>query len=207
MKKIFILACIMMTTLFATESSAQIKFGLKGGLNVTSMNFSKEVLDAGNRTGFFIGPTVLFTLPVVGLGIDASAVYDQREAELKYGGKESDKLKTQAINIPINLRYGFGLGNTASLFLFAGPQFGFNVGDKHQNLVKDALDWRLNTSNFSVNVGAGVMLLSHLQVGANYNIVCGKTGEATVLNTVGNLAKGVVRGRTNSWQVSLAYYF
>ena len=49
--------------------------------------------------------------------------------------------------------------------------------------------------------------ISSTQVGANYNIVCGKTGEATVLNTVGNLAKSVVRGRTNSWQVSLAYYF
>ncbi len=209
MKKIFILACIMMTTLFATESSAQIKFGLKGGLNVTSMNFSKEVLDAGNRTGFFIGPTVLFTLPVVGLGIDASAVYDQREAELKYGGKESDKLKTQAINIPINLRYGFGLGNTASLFFFAGPQFGFNVGDKHQSLYNDVASWRLSSSNFSVNVGAGVMLINHLQLSANYNIACGKTGDVTVIDAATAATESILssKGRSNAWQISLAYYF
>ena len=71
---------------------------------------------------------MLFTLPIVGLGIDASALYDQREAELKYEGRDPETFKTQSINIPINLRYGIGLGNTANLFLFAGPQFGFNVG-------------------------------------------------------------------------------
>ena len=204
MRKLFTLAVVIAATLVAIPAQAQFKFGLKGGLNITDMSFSSDVFESSNRAGFFIGPTVKFTLPIVGLGIDASALYDQREAKLKGSDK---KLKQQAINIPINLRYDIGLGSLAAVYLAAGPQFGFNVGDKHQNLVKDALDWRLNTSNFSVNVGAGVMLLSHLQVGANYNIVCGKTGEATVLNTVGNLANGVVRGRTNSWQVSLAYYF
>ena len=152
---------------------------------------------------------MLFTLPVVGLGIDASAVYDQREAELKYGGKESDKLKTQAINIPINLRYGFGLGNTASLFLFAGPQFGFNVGDKHQSLYNDVASWRLSSSNFSVNVGAGVMLINHLQLSANYNIACGKTGDVTVIDAATAATESILssKGRSNAWQISLAYYF
>ena len=79
----------------------------------------------------------------------------------------------------------------------------FNIGDKHQTLIEDVSDWKLNTSNFSVNVGAGVMLLGHLQVGANYNIVCGKTGEVTVFDGV----REVVRGRSNTWQISAAYYF
>ena len=87
------------------------------------------------------------------------------------------------------------------------PQFGFNVGDKHQTIVEDVADWKLNTSNFSVNVGFGVMLLSHLQVGFNYNIACGKTGEVSVFNTAGDIAEGVYRGRANTWQVSAAYYF
>ena len=164
------------------------------------MSFSSDVVDASNRTGFFIGPTVKFTLPIVGLGIDASALYDQREAKVKGADK---KLKQQAINIPINLRYDIGLGSLAAVYLAAGPQFGFNVGDKHQTIVEDVADWKLNTSNFSVNVGFGVMLLSHLQVGANYNIVCGKTGEVTVFDG----AKEVFRGRSNTWQISAAYYF
>ena len=200
MRKLFTLAVVIAATLVAIPAQAQFKFGLKGGLNITDMSFSSDVFESSNRAGFFIGPTVKFTLPIVGLGIDASALYDQREAKLKGSDK---KLKQQAINIPINLRYDIGLGSLAAVYLAAGPQFGFNIGDKHQTLIEDVSDWKLNTSNFSVNVGAGVMLLGHLQVGANYNIVCGKTGEVTVFDGV----REVVRGRSNTWQISAAYYF
>ena len=204
MRKLFTLAVVIAATLVAIPAQAQFKFGLKGGLNITDMSFSSDVFESSNRAGFFIGPTVKFTLPIVGLGIDASALYDQREAKLKGSDKS---MKQQAINIPINLRYDIGLGSLAAVYLAAGPQFGFNIGDKHQTLLEDMYDWRLNTSNFSVNVGAGVMLLGHLQVGANYNIVCGKTGKVSVLQTTGDVLEGIYRGRSNSWQVSLAYYF
>lgn len=213
MRKFFTAAIVAASMLFAASSAqAQVKFGLKGGLNVTNMSLNSEVFDADNQTGFFIGPTVKFTLPIVGLGIDASALYDQRDAKVKVeddGESVESKIKNQSINIPINLRYGVGLGSTASLFLFAGPQFGFNVGDKNQSLYKDAAQWRLKSSTFSVNVGLGAMLLSHLQISANYNIACGKTGETTVSEALGTTAQEVFskRGRANAWQIGLAYYF
>ena len=214
MRKFFTAAIVAVSMLFAASSAqAQVKFGLKGGLNVTNMSLNSEVFDADNQTGFFIGPTVKFTLPIVGLGIDASALYDQRDAKVKVeegdGASVESKIKNQSINIPINLRYGVGLGSTASLFLFAGPQFGFNVGDKNQSLYKDVAQWRLKSSTFSVNVGLGAMLLSHLQISANYNIACGKTGETTVSEALGTTAQEVFskRGRANAWQIGLAYYF
>ncbi len=183
MKKLFTLIVLVAATYFAVPANAQLKFGIKGGLNITDMSLSNDVFETSNRTGFFIGPTIKFTLPIVGLGIDASALYDQREGEVNVEADDntlvSTRLKQKSINIPINLRYDIGLGSLAAVYLAAGPQFGFNVGDKNQSLYKDVAEWRLNTSNFSVNVGAGVMLLGHLQVGANYNIVCGKTGEIT----------------------------
>lgn len=200
MRKLFTLVVLIAATLVTIPAQAQFKFGLKGGLNVTDMSFSSDVVDVSNRTGFFIGPTAKFTLPIVGLGLDASVLYDQREAKLKGA---DDKIKQQAINIPINLRYDIGLGSLAAVYLAAGPQFGFNIGDKHQTLVEDVSEWKLNDSNFSVNVGLGVMLLGHLQVGANYNIVCGKTGEVTGLDGV----EEAFRGRSNTWQISAAYYF
>lgn len=207
MRKLFTLIVLVAATYFAVPANAQLKFGVKGGLNITNMSLSNDVFETSNRTGFFIGPTIKFTLPIVGLGIDVSALYDQREGEVNVEADDntivSTKLKQKAINIPINLRYDIGLGSLAAVYLAAGPQFGFNVGDKNQSLYKDVAEWRLNTSNFSVNVGAGVMLLGHLQVGANYNIVCGKTGEITVLDG----AKSVLRGRSNTWQISAAYYF
>lgn len=198
--------------LAATHSAqAQVKFGLKGGVNVTSMSLDSKVLDANNRTGFFIGPTVKFTLPIVGLGVDVSALYDQREAKLALDEQDTEStIKTQSVNIPINLRYGMGLGSTANVFVFAGPQFGFNVGDKHQSIFKDMGEWKLNSSNFSVNVGIGATLLSHLQLTANYNIACGKTGDVTVTSAAGDIiqdAIGKKKGRSNAWQIGLAYYF
>jgi len=192
--------------MFATSASAQIDFGVKGGLNVTSMSLSSDVFDASNQAGFFIGPTVKFTLPIVGLGVDASALYDQRSA--KIGVEKSDgelsgerTAKQQQIAIPINLRYGIGLGDAANIFFFAGPQFGFNVGDKEQKLWNQASDWKLKTSNFSINLGLGATLVKHLQVSANYNIACGTTGEVEVAKNVFG------KGKNNAWQIAVAYYF
>lgn len=199
MKKFFTLILVAVATMVAAPANAQVQFGLKGGLNVTSMSFSEKVLAKENRAGFFIGPTAKFTLPIVGLGVDASALYDQREAEV-----DGDKIKQQAINVPINLRYSVGLGETASVYFAAGPQFGFNVGDKEHKLT-DGETWKLSGSTLSVNFGLGVMILNHVQIGANYNLVCGKTGELSVLEGAGNALKN--KGRANAWQISAAYYF
>ena len=206
MKKFFTLVVLLATMTVAAQ--AQVKFGVKGGLNLTSMKLSKDVVDKSNQAGFFIGPTVKFTLPVVGLGIDAAALYDQRSAEVG-----DEKIKQQSIQVPVNLRYGFGLGSTASIFLFAGPQFGFNVGDKTFESVdaatKTASEWTLKSSNLSANVGLGFMLLNHLQVSANYNIAIGKTGDFNVVKATTDTVVDAVKGDTkaNSWQLSVAYFF
>jgi len=141
--------------------------------------------------------------------VDVAGLYDQREAKLKVDGVGDETIKTQAINVPINLRYNIGLGSMANIFLFAGPQFGFNIGDKDQSLFKDVAEWKLKTSNFSVNLGAGVTLLNHLQLSANYNIACGKTGDVTFKDVVNNATetKENSSGRSNAWQIALAYWF
>jgi hypothetical protein len=211
MKKVITL--IVMAVAIAMSSNAQVRFGLKGGLNLTKMTVNNSNVEDmfKNKAGFFIGPTVKFTLPIVGLGIDAAALYDQREADFEVdnmsGGKETEKIKQQSIQIPINIRYDFGLGETASIFIFAGPQFGFNVGDKSKDLF-GVSEWTLRSSNVSANVGLGVMLLKHLQLSANYNIALGKTGEVD-LKQGWDATKDTVLGKAkaNAWQIALAYYF
>lgn len=201
------LLAMIVTMTAANNASAQIKFGLKGGVNVTDMSLNSSVFDASNRTGFFVGPTIKVQLPLVGLGIDASALYDQREAKIKVGNTTTkETLRSQAINVPINLRYGWGLSSMANIFLFAGPQFGFNVGDKDQKITESST-WSVKNSNFSLNFGAGVTLLSHLQLTANYNVVCGKTSDATIKEGLEQLTNKEVRSRANAWQIALAYYF
>ena len=192
MKKFFTLVLVAALSAMPSMMQAQVKFGVKAGLNVTQMSLSQDVVSKSNQEGFFVGPTVKVTLPLVGLGVDASALYDQRDAKF-----DGEKVSQRSINVPINLRYGIGLGSLASVYLAAGPQFGFNIGQK--NYGEDG--FKFKDSNFSVNVGAGVSVISHLEVGFTYNIAVGKTGELSWMDG----AK--INARANSWQVSAAYYF
>ena len=197
MKKFLTVVVLFAALMTAVPAKAEVKFGVKGGLNLTSMSLDAKAIDKSNQAGFFIGPTFKFTLPIVGLGFDASALYDQRKAEV-----DDTSIKQQSIQIPINIRYGIGLGSTASIYFFAGPQFGFNVGDK--DIKTDVGNWTFKSSNISANVGLGLMLLGHLQVSANYNFGLGKTGELTE-NTVPNQIKE--NGKLNAWQIGVAYFF
>lgn len=205
MRKIYSLVIIALMAIISVPASAQVKFGVKGGLDVTSLHLNESTFDKSNRTGFYIGPTM--KLSILGLGFDVSALYDQRQAKISADGEGENagaNLTQKQIAIPINARYTVGLGSTANIFFFAGPQFGFNVGGDKK--ITDSDTWKWKDSNFSVNVGLGVTVLKHLQLNANYNIACGKTGDATFTNATGKAIKNI-RGRYNAWQVGLAYYF
>lgn len=208
MKKI--LTLIVMAIAFAMPSQAQFNFGVQAGLNLTNISdFSLNAPGVENaiksRAGFFVGPTVKFTLPIVGLGIDAAALYDQREAKTN-----GETLKSQSIQIPINVRYGIGLGSMAEIFAFAGPQFGFNIGDKDKtwgDVKNTAAKWTLKSSNVSANVGIGATILSKLQLKVNYNIALGKTGEVDIKEGADAAWKTITGAKANAWQVSAAYFF
>lgn len=180
-------------------AQAQVKFGLKGGLNLTSLSADGVNSAISNKSGFYVGPTVKFTLPVVGLSIDGSALYDQRNAKIK-----GTTIKAQSIQIPINVRYGIGLSSVVNVFAFVGPQFGFNIGDKSKDLnsiVEDVKGWSLKSSNISGNVGIGATVFSKLQITANYNFQLSKAGEVVLEDgTTGKM-------KFNSWQLGLGYYF
>jgi hypothetical protein len=197
MKKLF--AVVLMAVAFAMPSKAQFSWGIQAGLNMSNVSVKDAVDNAGeavkSRTGFFVGPTVKFTLPIVGLGIDASALYDQRE-----GKAGTETIKSQSLQIPVNVRYGIGLGSIAEVFAFAGPQFGFKLsGDKNFG----SEEWTLKSSNLSANIGIGATVLSKLQAKLNYNIALGKTGEFKDKD----IAKEIGSAKFNAWQISLAYFF
>ena len=186
MKKIFSTLVIMVCLLLAVPAQAQVKFGLKGGLDVSKLD--NKVGD--NTTGFFVGPMVDVTLPIIGLGIDVAALYSQ--SGLDVNNKNSEKLKS--VEIPVNLKWTLGLGSTLGVYVAAGPQFGFSINDGWKQLMEES-----NKSFVSVNVGAGLKLLRHLQVGVNYNIGASKLGDMIVESADGDLRSNI---RKNSWQGS-----
>lgn len=68
MRKILFLALLLV----AVSAHAQFHFGFKGGASITIL----DDIDS-HKSGWYIGPTAEFTLPLLGLGIDASALYHQ----------------------------------------------------------------------------------------------------------------------------------
>lgn len=208
MKKILSIIAVSVA-LLAAPANAQVKFGVRGGANLVNMKLSGNVvnnLQKDNRAGFYIGPTVKFTVPIVGLSLDASALYDQRSTEMAGTDGTKESIISRQLAIPVNVRYGWGLGSVADIFLFAGPQVAFNFS-KDKSLFNNAADWSWKTSNFSVNVGLGCTILSHVELKANYNIACGKTGEATIFDAAAKTVTGTVKSKYNSWQLGMAYYF
>lgn len=198
MKKIFTTIVLMATMLVAIPAKAGINFGIKGGYNITNFSFSEDVIAKDNQQGFFIGPSLKIGIPVLPIGFEIAALYDQRDAKL-----EGEKISQKSINIPINVRYELGLGDMAGIYVAAGPQFGFNIGDKKFSF-SNANDYEMKDSNLSLNLGAGIRLVSHLEIGFNYNIALGKTGEFNEVDGAKNL---VGNGKANAWQISAAYYF
>ena len=189
----------------AVHAQGSVKFGVKGGLNITQMSFDQDVVKTDNQTGFFIGPTVQASLPG-GLGMDISALYDQRESEVTLvGGSQSEaKLKHKTLNFPVNLRYKLGFGSNFGIYGAAGPQFGFPLGDKV--LETEFGEYRLRDANLSLNLGAGLYVTSHFEIGFTYNIAMGKSGEFDFAEQVNSMFDKD-ESKANAWQVTATILF
>ena len=204
MKKILFVVALLAATM--TVNAQGLKFGIKGGLNLTKMTmsgtFDGSSFSSDNQAGFYLGPTLKLSLPL-GFGVDVAALYDQRSAKVESDnltgvqGAGDEKIKQKSIQIPINARYNIGLGSEAGIYLAVGPQFGFPVGDKVYNTKLG--DYTLKSSNLSFNFGAGVYLLDHLEVGFSYNLAAGKSGEFK--------NGGDIDTHNNAWQIGAAIYF
>ena len=193
MKKIISVFMVAVCLMMAAPVQAQLHFGVKGGLNLSKASFSEDALKGDNQTGWFIGPMAEFTLPIIGVGADIAALYSQTDLAAK--GYDTDaKLKT--FEIPVNLKWSFGLGSMFGAYIAAGPQFGFNIGNK-----KGFMDYELKKNNTTFNVGAGVKLIRHIQIGVNYNFALSHTATIETTN------EEVIKIKNNTWQVSLAYLF
>lgn len=191
MKKITGMLVMAAALLFATPAKAQFSWGIKGGVNLSNNDLTvlkdkKNALDMSNYSGFFIGPKAELRIPIIGVGIEAAALYSQKDMSIT----DQESFKQNSFQIPLNLKYAFGLGNFANIFIAAGPEFGFNVGDTEKLVstlnFKDGFEaptsgavqgYIAEKSTLSINVGVGATLLNHLQIALNYNMPWGKTGD------------------------------
>lgn len=226
MKKIICSLTLLFVLSSALPASAiGFDWGVTGGWNYSKVKIKnfKTSFDTSNRAGWFIGPKVYLSLPL-GFGVDASVQYSLRRMNMGDYVYDADGFAVEnadgtnptvsttnnyhSFEIPVNLRYSIGLGKLGSVYFATGPQFGFGIGNtkwtnyagvfKKENMVTT---W---------NLGAGLKVLGHVEVGVGYNFAFGKTGTTTVTKTdnLGNvIGLQDMDFKTNTFQVQLTYVF
>ncbi|MBR2318853.1 MAG: porin family protein [Bacteroidaceae bacterium] len=211
MKRIFLM--LVTVCLFtAIPASAQFDFGIKAGMNFTEKPTNISGIK-DTHTGWYAGPMLKYIFPVVGLGLEANALYSNSGTSI-----DQQTFEKNSFEIPLFLRYELRLPSIKEVFtpfIAAGPQWGYVFGEKELGNVKSWEDikdfsdkyFRYKESYFSLNVGLGFILINHIQLHLNYNIPLGHTSE--FYHKGDNLSDKVeyIKSKNNILQLSLAYIF
>ena len=185
MKKIMVLLAVLVV---AINADAQIKLGIKAGLNISDMSFSGskgvgENIDDmfANRTGWHLGMAMKMKFPLFPLTL---------QPELLFNTKGSEHLRLNYIEIPINLQWGISLGKIRP-YAELSPYFSYLVGS---NKALDAL----NSWDGGLGLGLGLDIWK-LQISGKYVWGFGKVGDIKNTNTDGSF-------KNRSLQVSFGYF-
>lgn len=210
MNRIYVAALVAIAAIFASvPAQAQFKFGLKAGAAINSLKFSstQELANSfskDNRAGFVGGAMIEFTVPVIGIGLDASVLYVHRTTNAINNGSTTEQtpdIKRDYIDIPINIKYKLNIpviGNVVKPFVTTGPSFAFLAGKKEINAAL-----KNKSMDIAWNFGFGVELLKHVQVAASYGL--GLTNTLEAIGQVDN--KATIEGKNRYWTVTAAYLF
>lgn len=196
---------ILLTLLIAVfgmgMAQAQFRFGIKAGLNLNSLHLKDmpATFDNENKCGYTVGLMTEFKVPLIGLCFDLSAMYTRMNSDIEKGNEDL-KIGKNFLEIPLNIKYKFGLPVVGSIFtpyLFTGPSFAVKLD-------KNTLDaFKTKTCQVAWNVGLGFELVKHLQISGSYGFGINNVAKhVSELNAVGD-----VKVKNNYWTVTAAYLF
>ena len=211
MKKLVVV--LMMAMLMISPANAQVRLGIKGGMNLSKLTFDKDVVSSNNRAGFFVGPIFYVDLPFLpGFGFDLAAIYDRKGTTMTAvidDQKYEKKGYVQFLDVPIDVNYKISFTRGFAIYGSTGPQFSFNLKqDDFKTIVDQRANYKIKDSNFSWNVGFGMEIIRHFRLGYNYNIALGDWAEVKE-----DLTETIYQGLKNdkmkgsSHQVYLVYIF
>lgn len=206
-----LLALLLLIAAGTFGSQAQIRFGVKAGLNVDKLSLKNldQTLDNENGCGFTGGVMTEIAIPLGGLAVDASFMYTHMTGKSRIMVSNEDGTSWHEttldqsknfLEIPINLKYKFGLpviDNLLMPYLLTGPTFSFKMGDGNSI-------FRTKDVQYSWNFGLGFEAFKHLQIQAAYSL-----GINNILKTT-NLAENPsndVKLKNNYWTITAAYLF
>ena len=155
MKKVLLFLCL--TLVLSQISTAQIQFGVKGGINYNSDSFNNVKDDvfsgAKGNTGFHAGLWFRGKITVIGVYIRPEIVYTQLKSYVIYLPKGlNNSINTtysfQKIDVPVLVgKKFFGIANA-----FIGPSFQYILGSDFDVSTIEKVD----ISNFSMGLQYGV---------------------------------------------------
>lgn len=178
MKRRIISALIIFAALFgAISTSAQFRYGVMAGANMTDLNFKQDLASVDKSIGYSAGLVTELMFPGIGFGMDFGLYYEQRGATLGLNDKEiwqhqgitsPQRAYLHYAVIPIHLRFKYtnlnGFEDTLAPYVFAGPSVGLLLG--HSKL--DCFDFPFG--EFGLDFGLGVEIKRKWQVSASYNL-------------------------------------
>ncbi|MDQ0781730.1 porin family protein [Chryseobacterium sp. W4I1] len=188
-----------------TSSSNPVTFGVKGGMNVSSLSKDEGLDDQKSKIGFNAG--VFANIPVAeSFSVQPEVLYSQYGAKSDYtvlGNKYSSSTKLDYIAVPVMFQYNL----IPNLYVEAGPEFGFLVSAKNKiknetngnSSTSDNYKDDLKTFNFGIGLGAGYYFTQNFGITARY--VAGLTDIAK------DRPNGSDSVKNNVFQVGLAYKF
>jgi len=168
------------------SSQAQVKFGIKGGANFSTISGS-DASGASSLINFYGGALVRIHL-VGGWGIQPEAVYSGQGAKYSAPGYGSSTGNNAYINIPVLLTYKLPFG----LSFQAGPQFGILMSAK----VKSggvSVDEKPNYKSSDVSLAMGAAFTTPFKLGfdARYNLGLTNIENTANSGNTGQLKNGV----------------
>ena len=197
MKKILLgLALVAGTFTFAQKTSASpastgpVRFGLKAGLNISTLSGG----DSSSKAGFYGG--LFANVPVAqDFSFQPEVLYSGMGAKAK---SNSDlKVNLDYISVPLMIQYN-ALPN---LYVEAGPQFSFLINSKlkYKSNSTDGKDV-FKTFDFGIGLGAGYYFTQNIGLTARY-----VAGLNDVMKNRPDLSTD--KSKNGVFQVGLAYKF
>lgn len=171
MKKI-LLSLIFLAV--AVSASAKFRVGPVVGANFSSLHWSQQLMKSSMLPGFSAGAQCEVMIPGIGFGVDFGLKYVNHGGKVYFGeqfiwssdGIGTTDLRMHTIQLPIDVRFKWtrmdGFENYLAPFVYAGPQFNFNVA----NTKCEAVDRQ--SVSVGVQVGLGVELWKQFQLSAGY---------------------------------------
>lgn len=159
-KTIFFMAALF---LMVNAKAQNAHFGIKGGLNASSLNYSGNS-DMQTKIGFNLGLLAHIHTQNKSWAIQPELYYSDEGAKSK--SNNDAKLNLGFLNIPVLAQYMFDNG----FRLEGGPQLNLLMSAKSKNgSTSTDIKNRFNTADFSIPIGLGYLTRNGFGFDARYN--------------------------------------